>query len=149
MSAEWHLDPRLEADTHLVARLPLSDLRLMDDARYPWLVLVPRVAGATELVDLPAAGQHALLDEIGHASHALRALVAPDKLNIAALGNVVPQLHVHVIARFRADDAWPKPVWGAHPARPYAPDALAARLRELRALLPPDACWRTGCDDPS
>lgn len=135
MSAEWRLHTQLEADTHAVARLELSELRLMDDARYPWLILVPRVAGATELLDLDRSAQHALLGEIDAAGRALRTLVSPHKLNVAALGNVVPQLHVHVIARFRGDDAWPRPVWGVHPARPYAPDALAARLQALRDTL--------------
>lgn len=135
MSADWQLHPQLEADTHAVARLELSELRLMDDARYPWLLLVPRIAGASELLDLDPPAQRVLLAEIDAVGHALRTLVSPHKLNVAALGNMVSQLHVHVIARFREDDAWPRPVWGVHPARPYAPDALAARLQALRDTL--------------
>jgi len=135
VSPDWQLHPQLEADTHAVASLGLSELRLMNDARYPWLILVPRVPGATELVDLDTPARHALLDEIDAASRMLRTLFAPHKLNVAALGNVVPQLHVHVIARFADDDAWPRPVWGAHPALPYAPDALEARLQALRDTL--------------
>jgi len=137
VSIDWRLDARLEADTRPVVSLGLSELRLMDDARYPWLVLVPRIVDATELIDLDGASRHALLDEIDRAGRALRVLFTPDKLNIAALGNMVPQLHVHVIARFREDDAWPRPVWGVHPARPYEPAALQARLQALRATLSP------------
>ncbi|HZH44933.1 MAG TPA: HIT family protein [Lysobacter sp.] len=131
----WTLHPQLAADTHAVHSLPLSDVRLMDDAQYPWLILVPRVAGASELTDLDGTAQAALLAEIDRACRALQRLYAPHKLNVAALGNVVPQLHVHVIARFRDDPAWPRPVWGAVPARPYEAAALAATLQRLRDAL--------------
>lgn len=102
----------------------------MRDANYPWLVLIPR-RSATELVDLAAEDQQQLMTELATASSALRSIVVCDKLNVAALGNVVPQLHVHVIARRRDDPAWPKPVWGAVPAKAYEPGAaedLAHRL---------------------
>ena len=128
----WRLDARLADDTHPVAQLPLCELRLMDDSHHPWLILVPRVAGAVELVDLGATDQQALLREVDLASRVLRAAFAPDKLNVAALGNVVPQLHVHVIARFRGDIAWPRPVWGSAAARPYTPEALVERIATLR-----------------
>jgi diadenosine tetraphosphate (Ap4A) HIT family hydrolase len=128
----WHLDARLSDDTHPVDHWPLCEVRLMDDANHPWLILVPRVAGATELLDLSDPDRQRLMDEIARASRALRDAYAPDKLNVAALGNVVPQLHVHVIARFRDDIAWPKPVWGQADARPYPPEALADRVRVLR-----------------
>lgn len=133
----WQLHPQLDADTVHVAQLPLSELRLMNDAAYPWLILVPRVAGATELVDLTPSGQNALVREIDACSRALQRAVQPDKLNVAALGNVVSQLHVHVIARFRSDPAWPRPVWGVAPPRPYDPAGLARRLAALRDALPP------------
>lgn len=129
------LDPRLAADTRLVGDLPLSRVLLMDDARFPWLVLVPRRAGLVELSDLPREERIVLLDEIDHVAGALRALVAPDKINVAALGNVVAQLHVHVIARFRCDEAWPRPVWGVGEAQRHDPDAAAARIVPLRAQL--------------
>lgn len=135
MSA-WTLHPQLAAETHAVAALALCEVRLMDDAQYPWLILVPRVENACEILDLDSTRQSLLLHETLQASRALRALFQPHKLNTAALGNVVPQLHVHVIARFRDDPAWPRPVWGVHPARPYAPDALAARIAQLRDALP-------------
>lgn len=133
----WTLHPQLDADTHPLARWPLCELRLMDDANHPWLILVPRVPGATELVDLDVAAQSALMAEITRASRALQALHRPDKLNVAALGNAVPQLHVHVIARYRHDIAWPRPVWGVANARPYAPDVLADTAARLQAAFPP------------
>jgi diadenosine tetraphosphate (Ap4A) HIT family hydrolase len=130
------LDPRLAAETHLVGELALSRLLLMDDARFPWLVLVPRIAGARELIDLDEGDQRALLAEVTATGRALEALLQPDKLNVAALGNVVPQLHVHLVARRRDDAAWPRPVWGVGERIAYAPAALAARLHALRGALP-------------
>lgn len=135
MSARFLLDPRLEADTHAIGELPLSQLLLMDDARFPWLILVPRIAGARELIDLDENDQRSLLTEISLVGRALEALLRPDKLNIAALGNVVPQLHVHVIARFVGDDAWPQPVWGRDDRVVYAESERASRIAALRAAL--------------
>ena len=134
----WSLHPRLEADTHPVARWPLCDVRLMDDARYAWLVLVPRIDDAVEIVDLPADAQQQLTAEIARASHALRTVASPHKLNIGALGNVVRQLHVHVLARFEGDAAWPGPVWGHGRAEPYTDGTRSARLQALRAACAPD-----------
>lgn len=131
----WVLHPRLAADTHLVHSWPLSELLLMDDARYPWLILVPRVEAAVELVDLAPRSLAQLTDEIARASRLLQATVAPHKLNVAALGNVVPQLHVHVIARFTQDAAWPNPVWGVGTAERYSAQALDERLASLRSQL--------------
>ena len=131
----WQLDPRLADDTHPVSSLSLCELRLMDDANYPWLILVPRIGEASELIDLDAEQRRQLTDEIDTAARALRSLVRPDKLNVAALGNLVPQLHVHVIARFRNDPAWPAPVWGRAAARPYTPEQLVQRVRALSEAL--------------
>jgi diadenosine tetraphosphate (Ap4A) HIT family hydrolase len=133
-------DPRLQADSVLIADGPLSQLRLVDDARFRWLVLVPRLPGAVEWIDLDGDGQRLLLGEINLAGRLLRAWAPAHKLNIGALGNVVRQLHVHVVARDEGDAAWPGPVWGSGPARRY-PDgektALLARLRaELATLMP-------------
>lgn len=133
--SEFKLHPQLAADTHLIASLPVCDVLLMNDASYPWLILVPRVAGASELLDLDDGNRLQLWREIDIASQALRSLFLPDKLNIAALGNMVGQLHVHVIARFKDDAAWPKPVWGAQPAKPYAAAAITERIDALRARL--------------
>jgi diadenosine tetraphosphate (Ap4A) HIT family hydrolase len=128
---EFVLDPRIKADTLPVTELPLASVRLMCDANYPWLILVPRRAGLVEIIDLDQVAREQLIEEIALASDALRAVTLCEKLNVGALGNQVPQLHVHVIARRRSDPAWPKPVWNALPARTYPPgaaEALAARL---------------------
>jgi len=129
------IDPRLAADTHAIGALPFSELLLMDDARFPWVILVPRIAGARELIDLDEGDQRLLLGEIDHVSRALETLLHPDKLNIAALGNVVPQLHVHVIARFTSDAAWPNPVWGRGERVAYGGRERAARIAMLRTAL--------------
>ena len=131
----WALHPQLAADTHPIASFALSELRLMDDANYPWLILVPRVPDARELIDLEATLQTRLMQEIARVSHALSAAFQPHKLNVAALGNVVAQLHVHVIARYTDDPSWPAPVWGRAPARGYEPGALVERVQRLRAAL--------------
>ena len=131
----WHLHPQLADDTHPLAQFDLCELRLMDDANYPWLVLVPRVTDAVELLDLDTQQRHRLSDEIDTASHALRRSFRPYKLNVAALGNLVPQLHVHVIARFQDDPAWPAPVWGRVAAQPYSPEALVQRIAALQDAL--------------
>ena len=126
------LDPRLVDDTHLIGDLSLSSLMLMDDARFPWLILVPRIAGARELLDLDEADRHNLLGELSMIGRGLETLFCPDKINIAALGNVVPQLHVHVIARYIDDEVWPQPVWGRGERKRYDESALAQRINELR-----------------
>lgn len=131
----WHLHPQLADDTHPLAQFALCEVRLMDDANHPWLILVPRVENAVEVIDLDAAQQAQLMQEIDRASRALQAAVKPHKLNVAALGNVVPQLHVHVIARFQDDIAWPRPVWGMATAQPYSPELLIARVQVLRDAL--------------
>ena len=132
----YELHPQLAADTHPVVAFALCELRLMDDANYPWLVLVPRLPQARELIDLDTSQRHALGDEIDLASRALQDVFQPHKLNVAALGNLVPQLHVHVIAREESDPAWPAPVWGRVAARPYAPEELVARMQALQRALP-------------
>lgn len=132
MSTGFILDERLGADTHAVADLGLSRVLLMDDARFPWLILVPRVAAARELTSLPASDQARVLGEINLAARVLTQLHGPDKLNIAALGNVVAQLHVHVIARRVGDAAWPRPVWGDGTREPYAEAAARACVTALR-----------------
>jgi len=127
------LDPRLAADTRLVARLDLCEARLMDDARFAWLVLVPQRAGLVEIADLTPSERTLLWHEVDRAGAALRAVAPCDKLNLGALGNIVRQLHVHVVARCEGDAAWPGPVWGSGAALPYAPaarEALAERLRK-------------------
>jgi diadenosine tetraphosphate (Ap4A) HIT family hydrolase len=136
-SAGWALDPLLERDTAAIGDMPLCRVLLINDANYPWLLLVPRRHHTVEIVDLDFIEQAQLMEEIAKASRSLKAITGCDKINVAALGNVVPQLHVHVIARSRGDAAWPKPVWGAVPARAYedaALDTLRAALRQRLAL---------------
>jgi diadenosine tetraphosphate (Ap4A) HIT family hydrolase len=130
---DFTLDPRLAADTLPVVDLALSTVRLMRDANYPWLLLVPRRDGLTELVDLAPADRGQLMTEISWVSDVLRDCVACEKLNVAALGMIVRQLHVHVVARTSADAAWPKPVWGAAPSRRIRP----VRPRRLPKPLQP------------
>ena len=130
--SDFSLDPRLAADGIGLGDLPLSRLLLMNDATYPWLILVPRRGGLVELTDLDAAERHLLMDEIALVSEALKAVTRPVKLNVAALGNMVRQLHVHVVARFEGDPAWPGPIWGRVPARPYA-EASARDVAERLA----------------
>jgi diadenosine tetraphosphate (Ap4A) HIT family hydrolase len=127
------LHPQLQMDTHFVTDLRLSSLLLMNDSNYPWLILVPRVDGMRDLVDLNEADQKELLREINLASHALKNLHQVEKLNIASLGNMVPQLHVHIVARFKTDPAWPKPVWGQVAAKPY--DDPQPILQKLKSAL--------------
>ena len=129
------LDPRLAADSLMLAEVPLSQLRLMDDARFAWLVLVPRVADAAEWIDLDGASQRLLLAEVNRAGRLLRATGPCAKLNIGALGNVVRQLHVHVVARTEGDAAWPGPVWGSGPMQRLSRGVREARLEALRSAL--------------
>lgn len=129
------LDPRLIEDTHPLTELPLCQLRLMDDTRYPWLVLIPRRSGAVEVFDLSEDDQQQLWHEAGLLGRALKETLGGDKLNIATLGNLVPQLHLHVVLRREGDDAWPGPVWGQGQADPYDLDGLAAMRDRLLAIV--------------
>lgn len=133
--AGFKLHAQLAADTLAVGEFDLCSLLLMNDATYPWLILVPHIAGIRELIDLDDRQQNLLMREVTRCSHALQRMVMPDKLNVAALGNKVPQLHVHVIARHRGDPAWPAPVWGRAPPQPYAGLAADAMLLRLRGEL--------------
>jgi diadenosine tetraphosphate (Ap4A) HIT family hydrolase len=133
--AAFALDPRLKNDTRHVASLDLCDVLLMNDARFPWLVLVPRQSGMVELCDLSPAHQTLLWQEVTRASQALRSLDAFDKLNLGALGNIVRQLHVHVVGRREGDAAWPGPVWGSGAATPYDEETLTSQLQMLRTAL--------------
>jgi diadenosine tetraphosphate (Ap4A) HIT family hydrolase len=131
----FDLHPTLVRDTVEIARLPLCRVLLMNDRRFPWLILVPEQEGLREIHELPPADRVRLIEEIAAAGQALQRLSAPDKLNVGALGNVVPQLHVHVVARFKNDDAWPGPVWGSGPAVPYGGEELAALRGRLESAF--------------
>ena len=136
MTAGFETDPRLLANSLPVATLTLCDVRLMDDARFPWLVLVPRRPALRELTDLPPDEAGLLMQEIRLAVGVMQELArGPDKVNVGALGNVVEQLHVHVVGRFRSDPAWPGPVWGHGARTPYPPHAAAQIVERARALF--------------
>ncbi|MGS1078679.1 HIT domain-containing protein [Pseudoxanthomonas beigongshangi] len=129
------LDSRLAADSVFIADGPLSQVRLMNDRRYPWLLLVPRVADVSEWLDLDGGQQRLLLAEINQAGALIRAVPTVQKLNIGALGNIVRQLHVHLIGRHEGDAAWPGPVWGQGAAEPYSADALIEQTDHWRTRL--------------
>jgi diadenosine tetraphosphate (Ap4A) HIT family hydrolase len=131
-SPAWELHPQLARDSVALGELSLSHVRVMNEANYPWLILVPRHAGAVEIIDLGGEQQAELMDEIALLSQVLKDITACDKLNVAAIGNVVP-LHVHIVARRRSDAAWPRPVWGAALPQAYAPAALAQFIARIRA----------------
>ena len=133
-------DPAFQATSVFVADLALCQARLQADARWPWLVLIPRVPAAREIEDLAPEARALLLDEILAAGRAVRTLGVMsgrmvEKLNVGALGNVTPQLHVHVVGRRASDEAWPDPVWGRGTAQPFGPDALERALAAARAAL--------------
>jgi len=136
----WEAHSDFEAGSWGIKDLPLCHVRLQDEARFPWLILLPRVAQATELTDLTAADRHRLMDEIAVAAQAVRNLGElldrpVDKLNIAALGNVTPQLHIHVIGRRRDDVAWPDPVWGFGSPDFYGEDLVPELIAALDGWL--------------
>ena len=138
------LHPTLARDTVEVARLPLCRVLLMKDRRFPWLILVPERESVREIHELSAADRAELIEEIARVSEVLKRLFQPDKLNVGALGNVVPHLHVHVVARFTTDPAWPGPVWGSGTAVPYADDQLEA----LRERLSQGDLWNSVTSSP-
>jgi diadenosine tetraphosphate (Ap4A) HIT family hydrolase len=134
-STDWSLHPQLADDTLAIGDLALSRVLLSKDANYPWLVLVPRRAGAVEIIDLEEAEQAQLMTEITRVSRGLKEVTGCHKLNVAALGNAVPQLHVHVIARHTTDAAWPRPIWGTAPPRAYDPREVEKFIGALRARI--------------
>lgn len=129
------LHPKLAEDTVPFGNLSLCQLLLMKHADYPWIILVPRVPDAREIIELTLPQRHMLMDDMTAASHLMQQVFEPFKLNIAALGNQVPQLHVHVIARSESDPAWPNPVWGKAAEQPWNERLEQARLEVLRAGL--------------
>ncbi|MBE8591184.1 HIT domain-containing protein [Pseudomonas sp. MAFF 301449] len=138
------LDQRLQQDTLVIGDFPLCRLLLSNDANYPWFILVPRINGISEVFQLDVANQHTLWQETTALAQWLNEGFSADKMNIGALGNVVSQLHVHVIVRTRDDAAWPAPVWGKHPARPYTQEQVAAVRARLREWLPADFIFTQG-----
>lgn len=133
--AGFELHPQLAKDCVQVIDLPLDRVLLMNDANYPWLVLVPRRPGLRELYELGDTDLATFWHESAEVARRLMAHFGGIKFNVAALGNQVPQLHVHHVVRSSEDAAWPRPIWGVVPMKPYAPAALGARVTELGALL--------------
>ena len=131
---EFLLDRRLAADSLAVTELPLCEVRLMNNKLFPWLILIPKRPDVSEWIDLSREDQHQLSDEIAILSHLMTALVTPDKLNIAALGNQVRQLHVHLIARYKSDSAWPNPVWGGA-CEVYTEDESRRFIYDLKTAI--------------
>jgi diadenosine tetraphosphate (Ap4A) HIT family hydrolase len=132
--AGWTLHPQLENDTVPVGDLALSRVLAINDADYPWLVLAPRRAGVREIFELGDDAAR-LIAEIAQVSRVLKDVTGCDKLNVAAIGNVVPQLHVHIVARWRTDPLWPKPVWGAVPPRAGAAAAFTEFVGAIHSAL--------------
>jgi diadenosine tetraphosphate (Ap4A) HIT family hydrolase len=139
-SERFALDPRLAEGSRPLLDWPLSHLRLKDDARFPWILLIPRRPDIVELTDLAQPDYDQLAAEIRTATALVLTEARPDKVNVATIGNLVPQLHVHVIGRFRSDAGWPRPVWCLPPGDPYAPDSMAALVERYataaKAALP-------------
>lgn len=134
----FELDPQLAADTLPMGDFPLCRLLLMNDAQYPWFILVPRREEVSEVFQLSGDDQRQLWKESVELAEVLKDVFAADKLNLATLGNVVAQLHMHVIVRRKEDPAWPAPVWGRHPARPYTVEQVAQIREKLRLALDDD-----------
>ncbi|MFP3874136.1 MAG: HIT domain-containing protein [Thiohalophilus sp.] len=137
-----NIDPKLAADCLLLGKFPLSHLLLMQDANYPWFILVPDRVNIQEIYQLPAEDQRQLLYESSLLGESLMKGFMGDKLNIAALGNVVPQLHLHHIVRYQSDPAWPAPVWGKVPVRPYDADLLEQVIGILKQVLREEIVYR-------
>jgi len=132
---QFELDPKLARDSTFVCDLPLCQVRLSHNAAFPWIILIPRQPQLIEMIDLAISDQGQLWQEITRASHIMRSLFSPTKLNVANLGNVVAQLHIHVIARFASDKAWPNPVWNSQVQEIYVPDVHQNLVTQLRAAF--------------
>lgn len=135
LELEFELHPRLQADTWVLGDFPLCRLLLMNDANYPWFILVPRRAGVTEVYHLSASERAQLIEESSALSETLADLFMARKMNVAALGNQVSQLHLHHVVRYEDDIAWPGPVWGVAEARRYTPEQAEEISRKLEVLL--------------
>ena len=131
MAGAFELDARLENDSILLGSIGLCQLRLMNDSRWPWLILVPQRAGIAEVFDLQPLDQAMLTFETNHVAEVLKRICSADKINIAAIGNIVRQLHVHIIARYENDTNWPGPVWGHGQRQPYEDGADRAFAKQI------------------
>jgi len=132
----FELHPRLNEDCITIGKFELCQLLLMNDSNYPWFILVPRREGVREIFELTEADQRQLLWESSSLSRCIAEHFSADKINVAALGNMVPQLHIHHIVRYQSDPAWPAPVWGHASAEPYSKQGLDAMVATVQALMP-------------
>jgi diadenosine tetraphosphate (Ap4A) HIT family hydrolase len=131
----WQIHPQLLADSVPIIHLPICAIRLLDDQRFPWVLLIPRLTGANQWLDVPSETQHEILDEIQIVSSAINTLFKPQKINLATIGNKVDQLHIHCVARHTHDAAWPDVVWGHGTRSPYNTLQRLARANAIAALL--------------
>lgn len=131
----WKLHPQLLADSIPIIELPICAVRLLDDARFPWIMLIPRIAGLTQWLDLPLDVAHRVLDELHQAQQIMQQMFSPGRMNVAAIGNQVDQLHIHCVARFSNDAAWPGVVWGHSTRQPYSPLDRLIRANAIAAGL--------------
>jgi diadenosine tetraphosphate (Ap4A) HIT family hydrolase len=129
------LHPQLEKDTFFIGSLNLSNILLMNDSRYPWVILVPQCIDAVDITDLSIEQRAEFIEEINRVADLIKQQYQPDRLNIAMLGNIVPQLHCHIIARFKQDFAWAKPVWGIGDSIAYTKEQQDEILPSLQSLL--------------
>ncbi|MBU2966453.1 HIT domain-containing protein [Amphritea sp. 2_MG-2023] len=143
LALEFELDSRLDNDCITLGDFPLSRLLLMNDAQYPWFILVPRRAEMSEIYHLSLADQAQLLHESSFLAETIHDVFAADKINIGAIGNMVNQLHIHHVVRYKGDAAWPAPVWGAHPAKPYTAEQIEEIHRKLQLMMPPEVNFVT------
>ncbi len=135
MTTTFQLHPRLKQDCISIGRFNLCQLLMMNDSHYPWFILVPEKADITEIYQLAKPEQHTLLEESSYLAENLAALYQADKMNIAAIGNLVPQLHIHHVVRYRSDKAWPDPVWGKFAAIPYTQQQIADNIIRIKKQL--------------
>ena len=135
MGTAFELDARIAEDTVLLGFFPLSEVRLHRDARYPWVLLVPARPDIREIHDLDPEDRLRLVEESSAIARAMQSALGAEKMNVAALGNMVPQLHLHHVARYTRDDAWPGPIWGRHAALEYTPELLAERVELLQRVF--------------
>ena len=135
MTTTFQLHPRLKQDCISIGRFDLCQLLMMNDSHYPWFILVPEKADIKEIYQLAKPDQHTLLEESSYLAENLAALYKADKMNIAAIGNLVPQLHIHHIVRYQSDKAWPDPVWGKFAAIPYTQQQIADNITRIKEQL--------------
>ena len=135
MTTTFQLHLRLKEDCIAIGRFELCQLLMMNDSQYPWFILVPEKAGIKEIYQLNKPERHTLTEESSYLAENLAVLYKADKMNIAAIGNLVPQLHIHHVVRYQTDKAWPAPIWGKFPAVPYSQQQIADHIAQVKAQL--------------